>query len=197
MKRHVSFFNMQAMTSCISMMLVLVLLGALSFFVHTAQNLSKQVKENIAISLLLSDDASGEEIMKTQKLLLKNRYVKQIDFITKEQALKDMIVELGTDPSEFLGHNPFSASLEVGLKAEYANRDSIAWIAKELKNTPLVVDLVYQQEWVETINSMIEKVSLILLCLAGLLTFVSFALINNTLRLSVYSKRFTIHTMKL
>lgn len=197
MKRHSSYFNMQALTSCISMTLVLVLLGAVTFFVLSAYNLSQQVKENITITMLMDDDASGAEVQNIQKGLLKKRYVKHIDFVSKEKALKEMTRDMGTDPSEFLGHNPFSASIELGLKADYANRDSIQWIVKELKSTQHVVDIVYQQEWVETINGMIEKISLILLVLAGLLTIVSFALINNTLRLSVYSKRFIIHTMKL
>ena len=104
---------------------------------------------------------------------------------------------MGADPSDFLGTNPLTASLELGLKADYANPDSIYWIEKELRQTPKVVDLIYQKEWVDTINGWITKISLVLLVLAGLLTFVSFALINNTLRLSVYSKRFIINTMKL
>lgn len=188
---------MQAMTSCISMMLVLVLLGAVVFFVLTARNLSRQVRENISITLLMNDNATQKETQQTQKTLQEKRYVKLVTYHSKEEALKEMTRDMGIDPSEFIGHNPFTASLEVGLKAEYANQDSISWIAKELKKTPKVADLVYQQEWVETINNMIHKISLVLLVLAALLTFVSFALINNTLRLSVYSKRFSIHTMKL
>ena len=108
-----------------------------------------------------------------------------------------MIKDLGTDPSEFLEYNPFEASYELTLHADYANKDSIARVVKELKAMPKVVDMVYQSEQVETINDIISKVSLVLLVLAGLLTFVSFALINNTLRLSAYSRRFLIHTMKL
>lgn len=197
MKRQVSFFNVQALTSCISMTLVLVLLGAVTFFVLTAHSLSKQVRENIAITLLLSDDVTKSELENIQKSLNSKRYVKQIDYISKDKALLEMTFDMGTDPSEFIGHNPFSASLEVGLKAEFANPDSIKWIAKDLQKTPKVMDMLYQQEWVDTINTMIEKISIVLLILATLLTLVSFALINNTLRLSVYSKRFSIHTMKL
>lgn len=197
MKRQVSFFNVQALTSCISMTLVLLLLGAVTFFVLSAHSLSKQVRENIAITLLMSDDATNSDLEKIQKNLKAKRYVKQIDYISKEKALLEMTFDMGADPTDFIGHNPFSASLEVGLKADYANPDSIKWIAKDLQKTPKVIDMVYQQEWVDTINTMIEKISVVLLIIATLLTMVSFALINNTLRLSVYSNRFSIHTMKL
>jgi cell division transport system permease protein len=192
-----SFFNMQALTSCISMMLVLLLLGALVFFVLTARNLSNQVKENINITLLLSDDIKASDIVTTQNTLKKKDYVKSIHYNSKEDALKELSENMGADPSDFLGTNPLTASLELGLKADYATPDSIYWIEKELRQTPKVVDLIYQKEWVDTINGWIAKISLVLLVLAGLLTFVSFALINNTLRLSVYSKRFLINTMKL
>ena len=196
MKR-TSFFNMQALTSCISMMLVLLLLGALVFFVLTARNLSNQVKENINITLLLSDDTKASDVVSTQNTLKIKNYVKSIHYNSKEDALKELSENMGADPSDFLGTNPLTASLELGLKADYANPDSIYWIEKELRQTPKVVDLIYQKEWVDTINGWITKISLVLLVLAGLLTFVSFALINNTLRLSVYSKRFIINTMKL
>ena len=192
-----SFFNMQALTSCISMMLVLLLLGALVFFVLTARNLSNQVKENINITLLLSDDIKASDIVTTQNTLKKKDYVKSIHYNSKEDALKELSENMGADPSDFLGTNPLTASLELGHKADYATPDSIYWIEKELRQTPKVVDLIYQKEWVDTINGWIAKISLVLLVLAGLLTFVSFALINNTLRLSVYSKRFLINTMKL
>lgn len=192
-----SFFNMQALTSCISMMLVLLLLGALVFFVLTARNLSNQVKENINITLLLSDDIKASDIVTTQNTLKKKDYVKSIHYNSKEDALKELSENMGADPSDFLGTNPLTASLELGLKADYATPDSIYWIEKELRQTPKVVDIIYQKEWVDTINGWIAKISLVLLVLAGLLTFVSFALINNTLRLSVYSKRFLINTMKL
>lgn len=197
MKKRTGFFHMQALTSCISMMLVLLLLGAVVFFVLTARNLSTQVKENINITLLLSDDTKASDLVSMQKTLKQKLYIKSITYNSKEDALKEMTQDMGADPSEFLGTNPLTASLEVGLKADYVNKDSIAWIAKELKQTTKAIDLIYQKEWVETINQWIAKISLILLVLAGLLTFVSFALINNTLRLSVYSKRFLINTMKL
>lgn len=196
-KRRVGFFNMQALTSCISMTLVLLLLGGAVFFILTAYNLSRQVRENIAVTLLMNDDIKDAQVKEIQQMLQKRPYVKELSYISEEEALQEMSHDMGTDPSEFLGHNPFSASIEVGLKADYANRDSMMWITRELKNVPQVVDLEYQQEWLDTINALIEKVSLVLLVLSGLLTFISFALINNTLRLNAYSKRFQLHTMSM
>ena len=105
---------------------------------------------------------------------------------------------MGTDPSEFMGgDNPLLASIELTLKGDYANNDSLNWISKELKASPKVADITYQHELVEDVNTTLSKVSLVLLVLAALLTFVSFSLINNTVRLGIYAGRFSIHTMKL
>ena len=114
-----------------------------------------------------------------------------------EQALKEGIETLGADPSEFIGENPFSSSMELTLKSDYANNDSLAWIAKELKAYPKVTEIKYQKDLIEAVNRNLAKISLVLLVLAVLLTFVSFSLINNTVRLGIYARRFSIHTMKL
>jgi cell division transport system permease protein len=104
---------------------------------------------------------------------------------------------MGSDPSEFLGMNPFVATLELQLKSDYANRDSLRWIASELKKNPKVSDVAYQEDLMDRVNKNLQKVSLVLLVLALLLTFISYSLVNNTVRLRVYSQRFLIHTMKL
>jgi cell division transport system permease protein len=104
---------------------------------------------------------------------------------------------MGSDPSEFLGVNPFPATLELQLHSDYANRDSLKWIARELQKNPKITDVAYQVDLMDSVNRNLTKVNLVLLALAVLLTFVSFSLINNTVRLSVYSRRFIIHTMKL
>jgi cell division transport system permease protein len=109
----------------------------------------------------------------------------------------DQIEELGSDPTEFLGFNPFPATLEIKLKADYANRDSLKWIAKEIRKDSRVSDLAYMEDLMNKVNTNLSRVSLILLVLAVLLTFVSFSLISNTVRLSIYANRFVIHTMKL
>ena len=196
-KRPNSFFNMQFITSSISTTLVLLLLGMVVFFVLSANNISTYVRENIGISVLVSDDMKEPEALKFQKTLNEKSYVKESVYISKEQALKEQTEAMGTDPAEFLGYNPFTASIEIKLNAQYANSDSIAWIEKEILTNKKVMEVSYPQNLIDSVNRNIQKVSLFLLGLAALLTLISFALINNTIRLAIYSKRFLIHTMKL
>ena len=192
-----SFFNMQFITSSISTTLVLLLLGMVVFFVLSANNLFTYVRENIGISVLVSDDMKEPEALKFQKILNEKSYVKESVYISKEQALKEQTEAMGTDPAEFLGYNPFTASIEIKLNAQYANSDSIAWIEKEILTNKKVMEVSYPQNLIDSVNRNIQKVSLFLLGLAALLTLISFALINNTIRLAIYSKRFLIHAMKL
>lgn len=192
-----SFFDMQFVTSSISTMLVLLLLGIVVFFVMAANNLSVYVRENIAFSVLVSDDMKEPDILNFQKQLNKEPYVKQTTYISKAQALKEQTEAMGTDPAEFIGHNPFTASIEIKLNADYANSDSISWIKDEIQSNKQVIEISYPQDLLDAVNSNIRKISIVLLGLAALLTLISFALINNTIRLAVYSKRFIIHTMKL
>ncbi|MBQ8239566.1 MAG: permease-like cell division protein FtsX [Bacteroidaceae bacterium] len=196
-KKPNSFFNMQFITSSISTTLVLLLLGMVVFFVLSANNLSNYVRENIGFTVLVSDDMKEPEALKFQKALNEKAYVKESAYISKEQALKEQTEAMGTDPAEFLGYNPFTASIEIKLNAEYANSDSIVWIEKEILANKKVMEVNYPQDLLDSVNQNLQKVSLFLLGLAGLLTLISFALINNTIRLAIYSKRFLIHTMKL
>lgn len=192
-----SFFNMQFITASISTMLVLLLLGLVVFFVLTANNLSVYVRENIAISVQLSDDMPERDILQYQKRLNEAPYVKETTYISKVQALREQTEAMGTDPAEFIGHNPFNASIEIKLNSAYANSDSIQWIQDELLSNKNILEVNYPQELMDSVNRNLRKISLVLLGLAGLLTLISFALINNTIRLTIYSKRFLIHTMKL
>lgn len=196
-KKSGSFFDMQFVTSSISTMLVLLLLGLVVFLVLTANNLSVYVRENIAFSVVLSDDMREADILALQKQLNKEPYVKQTNYISKDQALKEQTEAMGTDPAEFLGYNPFSASIEIKLNADYANSDSIRLIEQELMGKKNILEVNYPQDLIDSVNRNLRKASLFLLGLAALLTLISFALINNTIRLTVYSKRFLIHTMKL
>ena len=196
-KRAGASFDMQFITSSISTMLVLVLLGTVVFFVMAANNLSVYVRENIAFSILLSDDMKEADILRYQKALNQEAYVKQTSYISKQQALKEQTEAMGTDPAEFLGYNPFTASIEVKLNAGYANSDSVAWIKDKILAQKGVLEINYPQDLLDAVNRNIRKVSIVLLGLAALLTLISFALINNTIRLTIYSKRFLIHTMKL
>lgn len=192
-----SWVDMQFVTSSISTMLVLLLLGAVVFLMLAAGNLSAYVRENIAFSVLLSDDMKEADILRFQKELNGETYVRQTLYISKKQALEEQAEAMGTDPAEFLGYNPFMASIEVKLDAGYANSDSIAWIKDRMLSDGGVVEINYPQDLLDAVNRNIGKLSVVLLGLAALLTMISFALINNTVRLTIYSKRFLIHTMKL
>jgi len=196
-KRAGSRRGVQWLTLCISTTMVLVLLGLVVFSVLTSQNLSAWVKENLNVTVMLGDDVSTNDAKRLCRELYHRPYSKNIDYVSKEQALKEQSQEMGADPSEFLGANPFTATLELQLHSAYANSDSLSWIVKELKRNPKVVDVAYQADLMDSVNTNLHRISLILLVLAVLLTFVSFTLINNTVRLSVYSRRFLIHTMKL
>ncbi|KDR53163.1 cell division protein FtsX [Hoylesella loescheii] len=193
-----SRYGLQVITLCISTALVLILLGMIVLSVFTARNLTNYVKENLVVTMMLDQDLTNPEAQRLCTRLQARPYIKSLTFISKDQALKEQTVAMGSDPSEFVGgDNPFLASIELTLKGDYANNDSINWISKELKAYPKVADITYQHELVENVNSTLSKISLVLLVLAGLLTFVSFSLINNTVRLGIYARRFSIHTMKL
>ena len=189
--------GLQVVTLCISTTMVLILLGMVVFFVLSARNLSAHMKENLTVTIMLKDSVSVNDAKLFCRDLYHRPYSRNIDYISKEQAKKDQIKELGSDPTEFLGFNPFPATLEIQLKADYANRDSLKWIAKEIKKDSRVSDLAYMEDLMNKVNLNLSRISLILLVLAVLLTFVSFSLISNTVRLSVYANRFVIHTMKL
>ena len=197
MKKHKSTFDMQFITAGISTTMVLFLLGLVVFFVLTANNLSVYIRENIAFSAILDDGMKETSIIKMQESLNKKNYVKQTTYISKEQALKEQTEAMGTDPTEFIGHNPFNASIEIKLNAGYTNPDSIKWIEKELMANKNILEINYPQNLLDSVNKNLQKISLFLLGLAVLLSLISFSLINNTIRLTIYSKRFLIHTMKL
>ena len=189
--------GLQVVTLCISTTMVLLLLGVVVFFVLSARNLSAHMKENLTMTIMLKESVSVNDAHLFCRDLYHRPYSRSIDYISKEQAQREQVKELGSDPSEFLGFNPFPATLEIRLKADYACRDSLKWIVKELKKDKRVSDLAYMEDLMNQVNVNISRVSLVLLVLAILLTFVSFSLISNTVRLSVYANRFVIHTMKL
>ena len=189
--------GLQGITLCISTALVLILLGMVVFSVLTARNLSAYVKENLTVTMMLGEDITNPEARKLCAELKKKTYINRITYISKEQALKEQTAAMGTDPSEFLGTNPFVASIELQLAAQYANTDSLKWIAKELKRNTKVTDITYPQGLMDSVNHNLRRINLVLLVLAVLLTCISFSLINNTIRLGIYARRFTIHTMKL
>lgn len=163
----------------------------------TARNLSSYVKENLTITVMLSEEMTSSEAQRLCHKLEKSPYTLNTTYISPEQALEEQTKAMGSDPTEFLGTNPFVGSIEMQMKADYANTDSLRWITKSLKSNPKITDITYQKDLMDQVNSNIKRIGIVLLVLAGLLMFVSFSLINNTVRLSIYARRFTIHTMKL
>ena len=188
--------GLQVATLCISTSMVLILLGMVVLTVFTARNLSSYVKEKLTVTMLLGEDITDSEAQQLCGKLSARPYISNLEYISKEQVLEEQKESMGTDPSEFAGVNPFVSEIDFQL-AEYANNDSLQWISKELKQLPKVTEITYPQDLIDSVNKTLRKISLVLLILAGLLLFVSFALINNTVRLGIYSRRFGIHTMKL
>ena len=195
-KRH-SSWKMQALTSTISTTMVLVLLGIVTITMLTARTLSRTVREDLTVTVILEDGTETEEAKKIQAELTGEPYVAHVNYISPEQALAEQIESMGVEPTEFLGENPFSISMELRMTAEYACNDSLNLITSGLKAKPNVADVIYQKDLVESLNRNLKRISLALLAVAMLLVVVSLVLINNTVRLSVFSHRFTIHTMKL
>lgn len=189
--------GINAVTSCISTTLMLVLLGFVTFFVSFAYDFSNNLRENFNITIILDDEITHSEAYALQTQLRKLPAARLVTYISKERALREQSKALNSDPSEFMGVNPMPASFEIHLKAAYANRDSLSQILPQLRTYPKVLEVSYPQSLLESLNSNIQRISSILLFIALLLSLVSFVLINNTIQLSVYSRRFLIHTMKL
>lgn len=145
----------------------------------------------------MSDKATEENILKLQKKLNNKKYVQSSKYISKEQVLKEQTIELGTNPVEFLGYNPYEASIELSLKPEFANNSELSYIEKELRAYKNVEGVTYHKELIDTINKNIKKAGAIMLIFFILLTLIAWSLIGNMVRLSIYSKRFMLHTMKL
>ncbi len=192
----VSFFNSR-LTSIISIALVLFLLGLILLMGLLGNQLSVYVKENISFSIVLKDNQKEADIKKMQKQLDLLPYIKSTEYISKEQAAKELEEELGENPETFLGFNPLQASIEVKLHSEYANPDSLQVIEKKIKNYTSVSDLLYRKDMMEIVNENLKRLGVILIALAAMLMVISFVLISNTIRLLIYSKRFLIHTMQL
>lgn len=191
-----SVFN-SYITTTISITLVIFLMGVMGILVLSGNKISNYVKENIGFSIVLKEEARHIDVMRLQKYLDASRYVRSTQFISKEEAAKTLEETLGEDFIAFVGHNPLPTSIEVKLNAGYANPDSLVKIEKEFLSSPNIKEVIYQKDLVNLVNDNIKKISFVVLLFCGLLFLISIALINNTIRLSVYSKRFLINTMKL
>lgn len=184
-------------TSIISISLVLFLIGLMGLLVLNAQLLSDYVKESLNLSIILKDNVKEVEVRKLQKNLDASEYVKSTEFISKDRAAEELQNELGEDFIDFLGYNPLLASIDIYLYAPYANADSIAVIESELMDFSLIKEVYYHESLIYLINENVRKISFVILIFSGLLFLIALTLINNTIRLSVYSKRFLINTMQL
>ena len=194
------------LTTIISISLVLFVIGLVGLLILNAHKISRHVKENICITVFLNNNLKDIEMKQYTDILKTKRFVRSTEFISKEQAAMELKDELGEDFVNFLGYNPLLPSIEVRLKAEYANTDSIAKIEKEIiednakekvKEKRPVKEVSYQKSLIEAVNQNIKKISIVLLIFCGLLFIISLSLINNTIRLSVYARRFLIKTMEL
>ncbi len=181
----------------ISLSLVLFIVGLLGLILINAQRLTDYVKENIGFTIMLKDGITEIQTSTFQKKLEVENFTKSVNFISKEQATQELKTDLGEDFVEFLGYSPLLSSIDVKLNADYANTDSLQQITAELMADPVVFEAYYQKDLVDKLNSNVKQLSFFLLVFCILLFFIAFVLINNTIRLSVYSKRFLIRTMRL
>ncbi|MBD1385973.1 cell division protein FtsX [Mucilaginibacter rigui] len=177
--------------------MVLLMIGLLGLILVHANNLSRYVKENIVLNIFMDDSAHETDVLQLQKQLDANPMVKQTQYVSKELAARNLQKDLGEDFVKFLGYNPLSQSLDIYLKADYANNAGIDKFKAQLLKNPLVKEVKYQQSLVDQMNSNLTSISLIILAFAGIFVILSVALINNTIRLAIYSQRFLIKSMQL
>jgi cell division transport system permease protein len=186
-----------AFTVVLSLTLVLFMLGLLGLLLLNTRNLVNNIKENINLQVFLKESAAEADIEQLRKELDLTPYVKSAEIVTKEQAAEQLKKDLNEDFIAFLGTNPLSNSLNIKLNAAYANNDSLAMIEKTLVDNVIVKEVIYQKVLVNEINSNASKIGLIILIFSIFLLLIALALINNTIRLSIYAQRFVIKTMYL
>lgn len=184
-------------SSTLSISLVLLMVGMILVIGFMANDLSKYVRENICLSVVVDDAMKLPDAKMFQNKIEKTGWARSVQYIDKETSLKELIKEIGDNPEDLLGYNPALASFEVYLNADYANNDSIARAEKFLRQNKNVQDVIYRKDLIHLVNDNVNKITLILLVLAGILTLISYSLIRNMVRLMIYSKRFLIRTMQL
>ena len=185
------------LSSVISISLVLLLVGVASMLLVNAKGVSDYFKENMQVSVMMKQDVSEEDALKYMDGLGKEVFIKNMDFISKEEGQQEMARLLGEDFLDVFETSPIPASINVTLDADYVSSDSLEVVKGKIASSRLVEEVVYQTSLVDALNANLSKISLILAVFIGLMLFISFVLINNTVRLNVFARRFTIHTMKL
>ena len=185
------------LSSVISISLVLLLVGVASLLLVNAKSVSDYFKENMQVSVMMKQNVSDESALEFKERLEDERYIKSTVFISKEQGQRELAAQLGEDFLDVFETSPIPVSIDVTLEADYVSADSLEMVRAEISESSLVDEVVYQTSLVDALNANLSRISLILSIFIGLLLFISFVLINNTVRLNVFARRFTIHTMKL
>ena len=184
-------------TACISTSLVLLLIGIVALLLLTANDLSRHLKQEMTVEVILKESITDTQLSALRRSIEAAPYCAVCSYISKDDALKDMTKAMGTDPSQFLEYNPFYASLNIRVEADYACNDSLKLIEKKIAAQEGVREVTWQKDLLDIINSNIRKVAALLLVLAMILSLVSFTLINNTIKLTIYAQRFVLYSMKL
>ncbi|MEC3881338.1 cell division protein FtsX [Parapedobacter sp. 10938] len=184
-------------STVISIALVLLMTGMLGLLLVHAKNLSNYVKENIVLNIIMNEGVSEGNVLAYQKELESDNFVLRSEYISKELAAENLSKELGEDFVEFLGHNPLLSSIDIYMKAEYANTDSIETFIKKVSAKQMVKEVVYQESLIDMVNKNIRTIGIVILAFTALLLVIAVALINNTIRLAIYSQRFLIKSMQM
>jgi len=185
------------LSSVISISLVLLLVGVAALLLVNAGRISGYFKENMKVSVLLKQDVNEADALAFRKKIAGMRFIKGSDYISKEQGARELQSLLGEDFLDVFETSPVPVSVDVTLMADYVSADSLEVVKKEISAFPEVDEVVYQRSLVDALNANLRKISFVLAVLIGLLLFISYVLINNTVRLNVYARRFTVHTMRL
>jgi len=186
-----------AISTVIGISLVLFMLGILSVLVLNARKLSDTVKENIQIQVFLDEDVKEADVIRLKKEIDAENYTRGTTYVSKDEAARQLTEDLGEDFISFLGHNPLQAAIDLRLNADFAHPDSIENIVEGIENREAVAEVVYSPNLIKQINQNVNKIGLVLLGFSALLLLIAIALINNTIRLTIYSKRFIIRSMQL
>jgi len=185
------------LSSVISISLVLLLVGVASLLLVNARGVSDYFKENMQVSVIMKQNVSEEDAMVYRAGLDKARFIRSSVFISREQGERELAEQLGEDFLDIFETSPIPISIDVTLDADYVSADSLEVVKSEISASPLVEEVVYQKSLVDALNANLSRISMIIGVFVALLLFISYVLINNTVRLNVFARRFTIHTMKL
>lgn len=191
-----SFFNLY-FTSTVSIAVSLFMVGLVAMLLLWGNSATRFTKENLTVSLVLNDSITSDDIKRMENYLKSTDFVKHYQYISKEDALREHIADVGDNPAELIGFNPIKASFEINLKADFINDDFLKGLEHKLNNYQFIDNVTYQKVMITDFNNNIRKISLVLLLVSSILLLITVVLINNTIRISIYSKRFVINTMKL